>query len=479
MNVPPGPLLPAQRKRDLLRSFLLSTIDGIFAIPIGLISLPGNVLLVVLVTEAFRFSDSAFGIFMALPFIANFLQIFAMPLLAQWRPAKFVTAFSAALHLLSWIALGCALPWLRHLGPVPAAHWLMGWFLVSSLFAAVNGVAWNAWTQQWVPARLRGKFFGERNRWVQVAALVFLAAAGWVLGRWHSAIPVFQGLIAVVSVMRVVSLRCLWRTPALPLKKEEEVSLPLREKIRILGGSTSFLLFSAFGCAWSFAANCLGPFYPVFMFGPMRMSAFEVGMTATLAQLGGALSLPVWGGLLDRYGNKPVMIVSLVFWQLSNFFWCFAIPANHWMLYLLWLWAGATGAGFALGLFTLLLRVLPVEAKNLAIGFNLAVTSLFAAAAPIAGGYALQWALGRNSDPLEVYHLFFALPPVLALAGAALLWRVREPAASSLAVVVGAMRNIRTLGGVLGLGFLTNYLFLKPGARPPKADRAKIQHEGG
>ena len=198
------------------------------------------------------------------------------------------------------------------------------------------------------------------------------------------------------------------------------------------------------------------------MFDEMRMSTFEVGVTATLAQLGGALSLPVWGQLLDRYGNKPVMIVSLVFWQLSNFFWCFLVPANREVLFLLWLWAGATGAGFVLGQFTILLRLIPLQAKNLAIGFNLAITSLFAAAAPIGGGYALERALARTTDSLAVYHICFLLQPVLALAGAFLLFRVREPAASSLAVVVGAMRNVRTLGGVLGLSFLTNYLFLKP-----------------
>jgi hypothetical protein len=102
-----------------------------------------------------------------------------------------------------------------------------------------------------------------------------------------------------------------------------------------------------------------------------------------------------------------------------------------------------------------------MEAKNLAIGFNLAVTSLFAAIAPIAGGIFLQWALGRWSDSLAVYHACFLLQPVLALGGAFLLFRVHEPAASPLSVVVGAMRNIRTLGGVLGLSFLTNYMFLR------------------
>jgi len=408
-------------------------------------------------------------------FIANFLQIFAMPVLVHWRPSKRLTYLSASAHLLTWIVLAVLLPWLPRNDPIRAGHWLLAWFLVSSIFAAVNGVAWNSWTQEWVPSRLRGKFFGRRNRLVQFSALTILLVAGWVLGRWHYAIPSLQAIIAGIALMRVISLRCMRINPT-PIRGRgpaDELKLPLRAKLAVLLRSRSFLLFVAFGCVWSFAANCFGPFYQVFMFNQMRMSAFQVGLTATLAQLGGALSLPVWGQLLDRYGNKPVMMVSLVFWQLSNFFWCFLVPADQGVLYVLWLWAGATGAGFVLGQFTILLRLIPLEAKNLAIGFNLAVTSVFAAAAPIAGGYVLEWILARTSSDFAVYHGCFLVQPALALAGAFFLLRVREPAASPLSVVVGAMRNIRTLGGVLGLSFLTNYLFWKPSERKPGSENGR------
>jgi hypothetical protein len=63
-------------------------------------------------------------------------------------------------------------------------------------------------------------------------------------------------------------------------------------------------------------------------------------------------------------------------------------------------------------------------------------------------------------SPIQVYHLCFAVQPVVALGGAFLLLRVREPAASPFSAVVGAMRNIRTLGGVLGLSFLVNFVFI-------------------
>jgi hypothetical protein len=55
------------------------------------------------------------------------------------------------------------------------------------------------------------------------------------------------------------------------------------------------------------------------------------------------------------------------------------------------------------------------------------------------------------------------------LSGGFLLLRVREPAASPFSSVVGAMRNIRTLSGVLGLSFLANQSFFKAPKRTAKS----------
>jgi hypothetical protein len=98
---------------------------------------------------------------------------------------------------------------------------------------------------------------------------------------------------------------------------------------------------------------------------------------------------------------------------------------------------------------------------------NLATTSLVAAIAPITGGAVLTWALARWSDPFAVHYVCFLLQPVLALLGSFLLLRVHEPQASSLTMVFGAMRNIRTLSGVLGLSFLVNYVFYRPQKTEP------------
>lgn len=466
MNATTARAAAVQHKADLLRSLRITVAEGVMAMPIVTMSLPVNVFMTALVAKGYPLSKTTIGLISALPFIGNFLQIFAAPFIAKWRPPKIVTVTAAACHLVTWIALGVILPWVPRNDPATAGRVFIVWFLISSCFSAVAGVSWNAWVQEWVPARLRGKYFGRRNGTLQVSTLVFVLGAGWALARWEYSVTVFQALIAVAGLMRVFSLRWQSQTPSRPRKFATEPALPLPEQIQIVLRSRSLLVFIAFGAVWSFAANCFGPFYHIFMFEELDFSAFDVGVLFTLSQLGGALSLPAWGPLLDRYGNKAVMTFSLILWQLQNFLWCILKPDNSEMLYIMWLWGGATSAGFILGQFTILLRLIPVQAKNLAIGVNLAITSLVAAIAPITGGWILSRTLGTGADTLFVYHVCFVLQPVLALLGCLLLLRVHEPQASTLTMVFGAMRNIRTLSGVFGLSFLTNYVFFKAEKKP-------------
>jgi MFS family permease len=465
-----GRALALRRKADLKLCLRYCTSEGIVAIPIVTMALSGSMALSALVTKAFPLTPAAIGVLGSLPFVGNFLQIFVSPFLMRRRPPKVVTVTAASLHLASWVALGFLLPFIPRDSPAEAALWILGWYFVSSCFGAVAGVSWSTWIEQWVPARLRGKFFGGRNRILQWSTVVFLVTSGWVLSRWEYSVRAFQAVIFASAFLRVFSLRWQAISPTRPHRPPPPPRETLGEQVDVLVKARSFLVFVVFGAVWSFAANCFGPFYTVFMLERIGFSAFDVGIVTALSQVGGALSLPAWGHLLDRHGSKPVMVFSLILWQASMFLWCFVNPANRVMLYALWTWIGATSAGFVLGQFMIGLRLIPLDAKTLAIGVNLAASSLVAAVAPILGGWALSLSQGWT-DPLTAYHACFAVQPVVALAGAFLLLRVREPAASPFSRVVGAMRNIRTLGGVLGLSFLVNHVFTDESRRDGRGPR--------
>lgn len=439
--------------------------------PIVTMALPVNVFLTALVTKGWVLPKTSIGLLSAMPFLANFVQVFATPLLARWRSPKNASLAAATTHMALWAMLPVILEFIPRDRPDIAGPWLIGWFFFSSIFNAIAGVSWNAWVQEWVPARVRGKYFGHRNRMLQIVVLTFLLVTGWALARWDYGLRVFQAIVIGAVILRVFSLHAQWISRPREHRPVKVRALSLREQFGVVRRAHSLLWFIAFGAVWSFAANCFGPFYHVFMFEQLNLSAWDVGILSTVSALGGALALPGWGRLLDRFGNRPVMVCSLLVWQLVNFLWCFLTPNNHTIVYIIWALGGMTSmgaiasAGFVLGQFTILLRLLPPEAKSLAIGTHLAVTSLAAAVAPIVGGFVLNRALGYWSNPITVYHVCFVLQPVVAIASCLLLLRVHEPHASAVTMVFGAMRNIRTLSGVLGLEFLVNYIFYRPTKR--------------
>lgn len=456
----------AQYREMLRQGMRASTIEGMFATPIVTMSLPVNIFMTALVAKGFPLTKPVIGGVSSLPFACNFLQVFITPLVTRWARAKPTAIIAAALHTGCWAWLGLKLPSLSPADPVATGRFLLLWVFLASLINAVLGVVWSGWMHDLVPARLRGRYFGRRNRFCQGATLVFVLGVGAALSWGGYSAGTFQVIIATACICRLASLWYFWRMPdGRAAGRHQAPRPPLREQLAIVRQSPSLLLFIAFGAVWSFAANCFGPFYHVFMFEQLNFSGLQVGILATLAACGGMISLPVWGGLLDRYGNKACMVVALGLWQLPNYLWCLLTPANGAILYGMWFLAGCVSAGFVLGQFTLLLKLIPLKARHLAIGLNLAVTSAVAALAPNFGGKALGWLLAQGHDPLDVYHLVFLAQPTIALLGCILLLRIEEPASSSLASVVGAMRNIRTLSGVLGLGFFVNYLFVRPAER--------------
>jgi MFS family permease len=456
----PAPSL-SQRKRDLRTSLRLCTNDGLAAMPITIMSMPVNVVLASLYSKNLQLSETSIGVITALPFVCNFLQIFISPVLNRSVNNKTITVVGASIQLCCWAVFVLALGFLPQDAPAAAALWIAAWFFSMSLCSSVMGVAWNGWIQEWVPARLRGKYFGERNRVLQVANVAFTLLAGAVLSIWDYARHAFQLVMALGIVIRVLSIYWMWKMPTHSRLPDTRTPTDLGAQLKLLRDAPSFLLFVAFGAVWSFAANCIGPFYHVFMFNELKLSAFQVSLLAIIAAGAAALSMPGWGRLLDRYGNKGVMAVSLILWQLQNFGWCALTPTNRDWLYIMWLWGGATSAGFFLGQFTLMLKLLPIPVRNLAIGVNLAITSVAAAVAPMLGGLLISWARA-DFDPLTIYHAAFTIQPILGLASIWLLLRIQEPAAAPFGHVVGAMRNARTLAGLFGLGFFANYIFYRP-----------------
>ncbi len=421
--------------------------------PLVYICQPGNFILATLLSKFFGISEGPYGILVSLPYWCSFLQIFFLSTFTARLSAKRITLVSGWLHWIAWIILVGLLPSFPRTLPNVSASYFIGFFFVLSLLLAVNTIAWNSWIHEWTHENLRGRYFGFRNKLIQILTIFFLLAVSKVFDLLPQSISTFQLIFLFALGLRIPSLLAQGAMKVGRGFSSEVKEISVRDQIRLILKTPVFLWFIGFGVVWGFASNTFGPFYPVFMLQELKLSPSDLGTLVILTTIPLALSFPAWGALVDRFGNRPVMIVSIILIQTQNYLWCF-LDSNHaWMLYPMWIWGGYTNGGFILGLFNLLLKLAPKEAKTLAIGFNLAATSVSMAAAVVIGGQLLSLGRHLGLSGLTLYHLAFLFQPSLALLGCFVLVNISEPKAAKVSAVFKVLGQPRTLIRLSGLQF--------------------------
>ena len=432
--------------------------------PLVVLSQPGNFVMAALLTSTFAFSTRTYGFITSLPFWFNFLQVLLTPLLAQRLHARSMTIASAWLHISAWLVLICSLPFLLPGENFRTLAVFVTALSIVALSAAINGVAWNSWMQECVPVRLRGKYFGFRNRLIYLSQLTFMLIVSGLLAWLDGTLLAFELLFGGALLLRILSVlaqqRMVTSTSAIVAVPEP----PWREQLGVVWRDSNLVRFIVFASVIGYATNLISPFVPLFMYEQLHLSAAYTNLLILLGVLGAALTFPAWGRLLDRFGNVPVMIVSVILWQCSNLLMCASTPHNLWLLYVIMLTGGFFAAGYGIGLFSLLLKLTPPGARTMGMALFVSISSLAAALGPITGGYAITAATSRGYAPLAVYHVAFIISPVLVALSCLFLRRVREANSAELTEVMGAMRSVRTVASLFGLGFLVNQVFVRTAA---------------
>lgn len=439
----------------------LSIVEGLFAMPLVFFAMPGNFLMASLATEALDLNESVYGVIASLPAWANVVQLFALPWLIQRLSQKVICLSFSWIHLMCWIVIGYALPKMAAGGPWHSPSLIVGLFALGSLAFALVNVSWTSWVQEWLPTKGRGKYLGRRNRLLQISTVAFLLGASAFLGYWkENATFGFQMIIFGSVAMRAVSIVLQLRI--LPTKRiVDERGGGLKGQFSVVLKNRPLMRFVLFGATFGFFANIMGPFFPVFYFKALGMGVDEVARLAILATTTGALFMPVWGRVCDKYGCRLSLMGSMGSWMGIGYLHGFATPERTWILFVIWGLGGIAGSGFLFSSFSMILKLIPPEAKTAAISFNLAASSLSAAIAPILGGLIFARLEADSENLVDAFHLISLLHHTAALATGLLLFGIAEPKAATLKQAIGAMRPMRQLGAALGLPFLAGHSFIR------------------
>ena len=168
---------PSQTARNLRCSIL----DGIFATPWTLLSLPGSFLMAGLLNTLFQVGPFWFGVIAAMPALANGLQMGLVPFLARFMSVRDLTLSQSWLNAGLWFSGFVGVAFLPTDQPNVAGLFFALLFFLTSVSLSLAVVGWMSWAGGYIPSRIRGRFFGRRNRIISLSTLSFMLLSLWIL----------------------------------------------------------------------------------------------------------------------------------------------------------------------------------------------------------------------------------------------------------------------------------------------------------
>jgi MFS family permease len=454
----------ALRKRELLLSLKYCTIESCFSVPMLTLTMGNMPFLIGFAVKALGWSDGAIGLLAATPFVCLFLQPPITLFLQRHWSLRRIMAVTFIINALPWLVT-LTFPWIGE-----TRHALFAVIVfISNLGNAVCGVAWSASISELVPLNIRGKFFGTRNLMFGSWSLLAVLVSGKIADHFGNALWIFGIIFTVAACSRLIGLFFLTRMkfPARVMEVQPQRA-PL-ETFTAVFHDKNFVRLLLFTGLFGLFFNAGQPFYSVFVLKALPFTLGDLVVLTTLQTLGTLMSLRTWGLLVDRFGNKPVMLTTALTWLMfAAASWLFSSELHFKHLYITYFITGFMLAGFQqVGQFNLMIKMVPAENRAHYLSVYFSFTNLLVALGPVLGGVVLRQ-LPENlgtlfGQPFTRYHIVICGSIALCLLTLFILRAVREPAAKSMRDLVNVMWHMREFNPMLAATTVAEYVFTPRG----------------
>lgn len=261
------------------------------------------------------------GALSALPnLFSSLIQLKSADLTDRLKSRKKIIGIFVFLHLLMFIPI-MLVPFIFKHNPI---IFLIIFICLLNGFGAFSGPAWSSLMSEYVPSRLRGRYFGWRNKIFSLVTILSSFSAGIILHIYKN--DLLRGFFLIFSLAflaRLVSWYFLMQMHEPPYRIDKEARFSFFDFIRRIKES-NFAKFVIFVAGLNFCVNIASPFFSVFMIKDLKFNYLTYTVVVTTVSIAHILSINRWGLIADRIGNIKVLkftsflIASLPLWWIIN-----------------------------------------------------------------------------------------------------------------------------------------------------------------
>lgn len=405
------------------------------------------------------------GLLATLPLGLRLSQLFTstrFERLGRWRAVALGGALAGRLALVAGL-LTLVLP------DGEARLWLLiGVVAAAAAGGAVYDLALVAWMAEIVPLRLRGDFFGRRNRAVAAVGLAVTLGAAAIIdmlrGRGETAAGAFPIVFALGGVIGLAGLLVLSRAPSGPPHPAVAPAPPLLVWVREAFADRSFYRLVRFGLLWGLAVNFASPFFAVYQIRVLALPLTVVTLFKAITTFAMMASAWYWGRLSDHFGAKPVVRMGVYMIAVTPLLWLFVMPGQIWPLVPIQVVSGVAFAAYEGSINNLVLKLAPPARQSRYLAVFGAAYGTGSVLAPLAGGMVLWWLERLPLAAPQAFAVLFAAGALLRLIAAGQIRGVHEPGGVSVGRMIRVMGRFRAMTVEFPFEPFLHYVYM-PAAR--------------
>ncbi len=394
-------------------------------------------------------NDLQLGILSAIPALCQVFQLAGAYLVEKTGHRKPIVRWFSVVSRTFWLPIALV----PFVCDTHAVQIFIGLYLLSSIAMNFAAAGWTAWMSALVPPAIRGRYFGERNRIGGLISILVLLAAGILMDRFRFMGWERVGYLTIQFVAVAAGLVCFYLIGKQPDPGYAAEKLPpLGDYLLRPMRDRNFRNLILFSLYWTFAVGVASPFFNAHLDKYMKWSYKSVAVLNVVMTISTILSQRWWGRLVDRYGHKPVLAVTMIGIVHLPFYYAFCPWDLRWPIYTNAVLTGIMWSGFGLATFNLVMHILPEKSRTMFVAVFAALNGVIAFLASYASGWlahameGVRWHLG--SLTIINYQVLFVMTALLRIPGLFFLSRVREPEAEPARVLVRdlLLRTYRAIG---------------------------------